>query len=303
MTVDLRRLDHFLAIAESGSINRAAETGTISQAGLTKSLRILEDQLGAKLFERGPRGAVLTRQGRAFHRHATLIANQRAAAVEAVRAEGEGVDVTIRIGIAPRWVLRTVLPPILARFAADERRPRVHVLSGRKSWEMIQSLREGELDCLVATPSELDDLEGIDARVVGTDPQGIVVRADHPLTAIQRPTLDDLGPYGWIVGPAETYFRRYIQSLYTLAGRNMPEPLITASSNVLILDTIARSDLLGIATRRLIEVGHGDRIAMLSLRDQVRRETAILTRTADLLPSTAHDLIASLAEALTDHDA
>ena len=298
MALDLRRLDHFLAVAEHGSINRAAQASHISQAGLTKSIRILEEELGAVLFHRGAKGTSLTRQGVAFRRHATLIHSQRKAAVDAVRAEDEGIDAPLRIGIAPRWVLRRVMPEILARFAADPRRPRISVSSGRKSWEMIQSLREGKIDCLVATPSDLDDLAGVDARIIGRDPQGVVVRAGHPLLAIERPQLEDLAPYDWIVGPPETFFRRYLTSLYLMRSMAAPIPLVTAESNVLILDTIARTDLLGIATQCLVNVDHRDQIAMLALPDQVERETAILTRGGDLLPRTGHDLIDALASAL-----
>lgn len=118
------------------------------------------------------------------------------------------------------------------------------------------------------------------------------------LTAIARPDLDDLTPYGWIVGPPETFFRRYLQSLYMLRGQSAPAPPITAESNVLILDLIARNDLLGIATRNLIETDHSDRIAMLDPPGGVERGTAILTRTDDVLPRNAHDPIDALSEAL-----
>lgn len=67
---------------------------------------------------------------------------------------------------------------------------------------------------------------------------------------------------------------------------------------MLILAVIARSDLVGSATQNRVDTDHAGRIAMLDLPGRVERETAILPRTGDVLPRTAHDLIDALAEAL-----
>lgn len=298
MVLDLSRLDRFIAVAESGSINKAAMATGISQAGLTKSIRQLEEQLQARLFDRSARGVVLTREGQAFLTHARLIINQREAAVGAVKAQSEGRDVTLRVGIAPRWVLRTVMPDIVARMLDDERRPQLVVSSGQKSWQMIQRMREGDLDILVATPSELDDLTGITVNPVVRDLQGVAVRCEHPLAGRRNISLKALSEYAWVSGSAETYFRRYLTSLYLARGLQPPKPVVIADSNTLILDIIACTDLLGIATRQLINVGHGDRITMLKLASPVTRELAILTRSNDALPRTGIDLVSALHEAL-----
>lgn len=180
--MELRRLAHFLAVADEGSINAAARRCNMTQAGLTKSIRALEDELGATLFERSPRGVRLTRQGHEFLRHARLLQNQADGAVQSLASIGEGRDVELRVGVSMRWALRQVLPRIFARFARDPARPRINVISGLKSWQMIEQLREGALDLLLATPSERDDLTGFDTRFYRSDPQGIVVRRGHPLT-------------------------------------------------------------------------------------------------------------------------
>lgn len=298
MVLDLSRLDRFIAVAESGSINKAATATGISQAGLTKSIRHLEEQLQARLFDRSARGVALTREGQAFLTHARLIINQREAAVSAVRAQSEGRDVTLRVGIAPRWVLRTVMPEIVARMLDDERRPQLVVSSGQKSWQMIERMREGDLDILVATPSRLDDLTGITVNSVVHDSQGVAVRREHPLAGRRNISLKDLSEYDWISGSAETYFRRYLTSLYMARGMQPPKPVVIADSNTMILDVIARTDLLGIATQQLINVGHDERITMLRLASPVKRELAILTRTNDVLPQTGIDLISTLHVAL-----
>lgn len=298
MVLDLSRLDRFIAVVESRSINKAALVTGISQAGLTKSIRLLEEQLQARLFDRSARGVVLTREGRAFLTHARLIINQREAAVGAVRAQSEGRDVTLRVGIAPRWVLRTVMPDVVTRLVKDERRPQLIISSGQKSWKMIERMREGYLDILVATPSELDDLTGVTVKPVVRDSQGVAVRREHPLAKRRSVSLKALSEFDWISGSAETYFRRYLTSLFLARGMQPPKPVVIADSNTMILDVISRTDLLGIATQQLINVGHSDEIKMLKLASPVKRELAILTRTNDVLPQTGIDLISALHVAL-----
>lgn len=296
--MDLRRLTHFLAVASEGSINAAAERCHITQAGLTKSIRALEQELGAVLFERSPRGVRLTRQGQEFQRHARLLQNQSAAAQHSVSSIGAGLEVELRVGVSMRWALKLIMPRIFARCAVDAGRPRITVVSGRKSWQMIEDLRDGALDVLLATPSERDDLTGLNTRYYRHDPQGVVVRRGHPLSGRGRLDLTDLTGYDWISGTPETYFRSYLEGLYRARGLSPPLPRMTSDSSSLILDTIAVTDLLGMATERMISIEHRDRVVMLDTPGRVERTTAVLTRDDDVLPETAQRLLDAIGQEL-----
>lgn len=296
--MDLRRLTHFLTIAAEGSINGAAARCNMTQAGLTKSIRSLEAETGATLFERSPRGVALTRQGRAFLRHARLLQNQSDSALASLAAIGAGMEVELRVGVSMRWALRLIMPRIFARFATDPARPRITVVSGQKSWQMIEALRDGALDLVLATPTERDDLTGFEARFFHRDPQGIVVRRGHPLTTRGPLDLSDLAGHDWISGPPETYFRTHLDSLFRVNGLPPPEPRLTSDSSSLILDTIAGTDLLGFATERMISVDHRDCVTMLDAPGRIERSTAVLTRGGDVLPETAERLISAIATEL-----
>ncbi|MGW1285445.1 LysR family transcriptional regulator, partial [Streptomyces sp. NPDC002586] len=73
MDVDTRLLRSFLAVAEDGSLTRAAERVFVSQPALTKQIRQLETQLGVRLFERSRAGMALTDAGRALARRAPAL--------------------------------------------------------------------------------------------------------------------------------------------------------------------------------------------------------------------------------------
>jgi DNA-binding transcriptional LysR family regulator len=296
--MDLRRLAHFLAVAGEGSINAAAARCHITQAGLTKSIRGLEAEVGAQLFERSPRGVRLTRQGQEFLRHARLLQNQGEAALASISAIGAGREVELRVGVSMRWALKLIMPRLFARLARDPARPRMTVVSGQKSWKMIEDLRDGALDLLLATPTERDDLTGLEARFFRRDPQGIVVRRGHPLDGAGRLELADLAGWDWISGTPETYFRNHLEGLFRARNLIPPVPRMTSDSSTLILDTVARTDLIGMATERLISVEHAGRVVILDTPARLERTTAVLTRAGDVLPETAERLITAIGEEL-----
>jgi DNA-binding transcriptional LysR family regulator len=80
--VSLAQLQYFVAVAEEGSVSGAAARVHVSQPPLTRSIRALEDELGAPLFERSAKGMHLLPAGERFLGHARGILR----AVEDARA-------------------------------------------------------------------------------------------------------------------------------------------------------------------------------------------------------------------------
>lgn len=87
--VSLSQIRYFVAVAEEGNVGRAAQRLHVAQPPVSRQIRALEDEIGAQLFERTPRGMALLPQGRVFLEHARGILAAVDRAVVATRAETE----------------------------------------------------------------------------------------------------------------------------------------------------------------------------------------------------------------------
>ena len=99
--MDLRQLEYFLRVAQRKNISIAAAELNITQPTLTKSIKLLEDQLGVKLFDRLPRGVALTSFGVTLLRHAEAVHVQMKDAGNELTALRSGTFGTVMIGAGP----------------------------------------------------------------------------------------------------------------------------------------------------------------------------------------------------------
>jgi DNA-binding transcriptional LysR family regulator len=144
--VELRQIEHFLAVVEEGSFTRAAARAFLVQSSLSASLLGLERELGTDLFTRGRRGAELTDAGHAFLEPA------RAALADADRARDAVAEVkgllrgSVRIATVPAAVPRSVdLIETIRRFQQDHPQVHVHVVpTDCKS--MVGLVADGQVD-------------------------------------------------------------------------------------------------------------------------------------------------------------
>ncbi|ADB29817.1 transcriptional regulator, LysR family [Kribbella flavida DSM 17836] len=187
MDVDLRLVRYFLVMAEELHFTAAARRLYVSQPALSNQIRRLENQLGAQLFERSPRGVTMTAAGDAFLPHAqSALAAIRSGVAEATAAAGR--DQVLRID-----VLQTDLVTpraVLARLR--DRLPALRLeVSSRGSREQEQRLLSGELDlALCGSTARLAD--GLVQRVIRREALGIALPAGHPLTTADAVAVREL---------------------------------------------------------------------------------------------------------------
>ncbi|MDZ4994790.1 LysR family transcriptional regulator [Clostridium perfringens] len=96
--MDIKHLKYFIAIAEEGNITSAAKRLHISQPPLSMQLKLLEEELGTKLIERGPRSITLTDSGKLLYKHACNIVSLTNTAIKDLKDFDNGVKGTLRLG-------------------------------------------------------------------------------------------------------------------------------------------------------------------------------------------------------------
>src|SRR3954468_3297552 len=112
LSMELRHLRYFVSVAELGSVSRAAEKLFIAQPALSLQVRQLEEEIGARLLERLPRGVRLTPAGESFLQDArAILARSQQAAVRA-RERQSGQARSLRLGLVPTTT-HSVLPGVL----------------------------------------------------------------------------------------------------------------------------------------------------------------------------------------------
>lgn len=159
--MELRHLRYFVVLAEELHFGRAARRLSISQPPLSFNIRQLEEDLGARLFERSSKQVNLTAAGAAFLVESRQILAQAVDARTLVGRIAAGLSGRLQLGFVASMLYRG-LPQQLMRFQQDNPRTEL-VLRELNSGEQIEALRTGRLDAgFVHAPTVPSGLEGIE---------------------------------------------------------------------------------------------------------------------------------------------
>jgi DNA-binding transcriptional LysR family regulator len=227
---ELRQLRYFVAVAEEGSLTRAAARLHIAQQSLSQQIRTLEAQLGVTLFTRSSRGAELTDAGAVLLREARPVLAQAARAVEAVRQSGRG---PVRVGFLSS-VANYVMPPVVRTFRTRHPDVALHVEDVAIA-TLVSRLRAGELDAGLTRPPQVDDLE---TEVVLREPVAAVLPEEHPLAGRTEIELADLADDPWVLTPRASWppwHRKYDEDFARAGFRPRVVQRGTSPQNLLAL--------------------------------------------------------------------
>jgi LysR family transcriptional regulator, hydrogen peroxide-inducible genes activator len=186
--MEFHQLRYVCAIADTGNFSRAAERCRIAQPSLSQQVLKLEEDLGAKLFDRLGRSVRLTEAGRVFISHARAILEQMEAARSSVADKNADVRGTVAVGVIPT-VAPYLMPGYTAAFAKKYPDAKLRIVEETTSI-LVDALRDLSIDVAVlALPLRHKDLELFPIR---TEPLFAVLRSDHPRASAASLTLKDL---------------------------------------------------------------------------------------------------------------
>lgn len=215
-------------LAETGSMRATSRQMNLSAPALSKSLREIEQAVGAPLFVRTTRGLLPTADGEEFVRSARVVlrhldglSNSRA------RSAGPARSRTLRIGTAP-FVAWCIIPEILRRLADRGDPPRLQLVEARIV-ALADQLANGELDAILTlfTPEALHVL---DTGAFGLDQiyteRMLIVESAGARAKRGAASWQMLARANWILPPATYTQRLLVQRAFLAARRLPPEPVI-----------------------------------------------------------------------------
>jgi len=201
--VKFRHLQCFLAVAQFGGVQKAAESLSITQPAVSKTVAELETILGVKLFERGRHGAVPTREAQLFMPHASACVSALRQGVDLLANAQGAVAATLSVGILPT-VAPALLPPVLRRFATQWPNVVVRLDTGSNR-ELLERLKAGSIEFAIGRLADPERMVGLSFEQLFSEPLVAVVRAGHPMALNPGPPAALLGftvvlpPYGTLI--------------------------------------------------------------------------------------------------------
>ncbi|EAW8146847.1 LysR family transcriptional regulator [Salmonella enterica subsp. enterica] len=225
--IRLRHLHTFVAVAQQGTLGRAAETLNLSQPALSKTLNELEQLTGTRLFERGRLGAQLTVPGEQFLTHAVKVLDALNTAGQALnRKEDANADV-VRIGALPTAALG-ILPAVIGRFHQQQKSTSLQVATMNNTM-LLAGLKSGEIDLGIGRMSDPELMGGLNYELLFLESLKLVVRPGHPLLQ-ETITLSRVMEWPVVVSPKGTVPRQNAEALLQSQGCKMPAGCIETLS-------------------------------------------------------------------------
>ena len=252
--VTLRHFKQLLALDSHRHFSRAAESLSMSQPALSRSIQSLERNLGTPLFDRSTRGLQATPSGQLLIRHGRRIL----AATAELQSEfdellGQGES---RLSIAcGHYPAEMSVPGVLSELMKDW--PRAQVSMEVTDWIRIADLLEnGTCDLAITELSAAEKAPGLASELLNDRVLHMVVRNGHPLLSLDNPGLGDLLTYPWVCSHIPARVARLFGADPVAAGNLDAKsgnfiPKIIASSLSTAFKLVKENDIIGVAPTSL----------------------------------------------------
>lgn len=264
MSLDLRRLRYFVAVAEEGHITRASERLGMAQAPLSQQMKILERELGAQLLRRHSRGVEPTEAGRALLVEARAVLARVAEAEAAVQRAARGEAGRIRVGFTNSACFHPLTAAAIRAFRAAASQVALSFAQAGTA-ALIEGLQAGDIDAAFIRTAAARP-HGLALHTLAEEPMIAALPADHALAGAAPVALADLAAETFIGYPRAEGAGLYdaiiaachAQGFSPQIGHETPQmiatlSLVAAGLGVSIVPaSLTRMQLDGVAYRDLV---------------------------------------------------
>lgn len=287
--MEIQQLRHLLAAVESGNLLKAADKTFISQSGLSRSIKSLEQRLGVPLLVRGPKGVEPTVYGLSVLRRAKVILNEVARSVDEVRAIEQARVGEVTFGITQNYASYLV-PELLADIRRE--RPSIRFTIVADGFiELLELVKIEAIDFAFGLIGQIHSNEGIAIEPLRAHRSRVFCGRNNPLAASGTATLADLHNAHWAMLNSEGVQRAF-GLFFESRGLSVPQQTLKTNSIRLIRHMLDADDLLTVLPVEVVNNAVEDgRIVPLECETPVAqtrvglfyREDGLLTPQAQLV--------------------
>jgi DNA-binding transcriptional LysR family regulator len=244
----LNQIRDLLAVVEAGSLRAAARRLGVSQPSISKSIAQLEREVQVQLLLRTAKGVMLTAAGRAFVARGRVIQGELRKVhddLAALQGRSEGA---VSFGCGPA-VAFPLVPDAMSRFRVKWPNAHVRIREGMRN-ALLPLVRDETLDFSISENVAAEDAAGLQFKSLIQPELVIAARRGHPLA--NATSLQDLAKANWLVFNLPGA-RGALERTFELYGLPAPNALVHCESYATALGLVARSDLLALVLRQVLE--------------------------------------------------
>ena len=223
--IKFRHIQCFVEIAQERSLKLAADKLNLTQPAISKTLKELEEIIGASLMTRNRAGIVLTKQGKVFLHFAQISLASLQQGLDGVEKEGDA-RATLKVGALPS-VAASLMPPVVREFAEMAPNVMLQIMDGPHGY-LIERLKLGDLDLVIGRLGRPVSMEGVSFTQLYSERVDLIVRAGHPL--LQKPDVKRIVDWPVIYPPEGSAIRPLVERYMIANGvGEIPNKIETVS--------------------------------------------------------------------------
>jgi DNA-binding transcriptional LysR family regulator len=260
----LRDLFVFLAVAEAGSMARAAVKLGVATPSISEVIAGLEHAVGARLFDRTPKGVVVSVYGQALLTRARAAFDELRQGIRDIEFIGDPQAGELTIG-SPESITAGFLLPILQRLTSLYPRMRYHVLQVQQPTIDYPELYERKVDLVLARwgsdPRNDEITNDLSVEILFDDPYFLVVSQKSKWARRRKLDLEELADQRFIAPPANAWGGALVAEAFARRGLAAPNFVISTLSIPLRSELAGQGDFITLLTKSVIRT-FGQRYAV-----------------------------------------
>jgi DNA-binding transcriptional LysR family regulator len=225
----LRELHILLAVAERGSMAKAAHDLAISQPVVSKTIADLERTLGVRLLDRSRQGIEPTPFGRALLRRSFAAFDELREGIKEIEFLTDPTTGDVRVG-ALNAAVAGLLPTVIAEMRDRYPRFTIHVTPLLTSPDVYETLRQRAVDFVIGQILGRTHGKDLDVEILFNDPRFIVAGVGSRWVNRRKIALADLLDEPWLLPDPKTEVGSIVAALFKASGLDLPRAAVVGNA-------------------------------------------------------------------------